>query len=131
MKPISKWRPCEHDGRTFYDVNQTARSPSLSTNDKLPIFDEIRVARGKPNNTKADAHAEVGAMGQAYFNGVRGGSAKLTIIGQDACTFCVSDVKRMALRLELDELTVVQPKGTTKFANPQEFAPLRKGGKSW
>jgi len=77
----------EHDGRTFYDVNQTARSPSLSTNDKLPIFDEIRVARGKPNNTKADAHAEVGAMGQAYFNGVRGGSAKLTIIGQDACTF--------------------------------------------
>src|SRR5882724_1304991 len=57
--------------------------------------------------------------------------AKPTIIGQDACTFCVSDVKRMALRLELDELTVVQPKGTTKFANPQEFAPLRKGGKSW
>jgi hypothetical protein len=121
----------EHGGRLFYDVNQTARNSALATEERLPIYSEAKARVGAPNQTFADAHAEIGAMGQSFAEGVRGGHATLTINGKDACTFCVSDVKKMALHLELDSLTVVQPSGTVQFVGAQDFAPIKLGGKKW
>jgi YD repeat-containing protein len=121
----------EHQGNTFYDVNQTARNSELATDGRLPIYSDAKASVGAPNQTYADAHAEIGAMAQSFDTGARGGSATLTIMGKDACSFCVSDVKRMALQLELDELTVIQPSGTITFTGPQDFAPIKLGGKKW
>ncbi|REL28127.1 hypothetical protein DXX93_17190 [Thalassotalea euphylliae] len=121
----------EHNGQTFYDVNQTARNPQNATGEPLPIYSEKRVERGKPNNTTADAHAEIAALGQSYLAGNRGGSAVLTIHGQDACNFCRTDLKKMANELELESLKVIQPSNTVTFENPEDFKPTKKGGKKW
>lgn len=121
----------EHQGNTFYDVNQTARNPEFATDGRLPIYSEAKASVGAPNQTYADAHAEIGAMAQSFDAGARGGSATLNIMGKDACSFCVSDVKKMALQLELDELTVIQPSGTITFIGPKDFAPVKLGGRKW
>jgi YD repeat-containing protein len=121
----------QHNGSMYYDVNQTARNPALANETRLPIYSESKATAGAPNQTFASAHAEIGAMGQSFIDGNLGGNATLTIYGKDACTFCVSDVKKMALQLKLDSLTVVQPSGTVKFTNPIDFAPVKKGGLKW
>jgi len=100
-------------------------------NAPLPIYSESKALAGAPNQTFASAHAEVGSMGRSFVDGNLGGDAILNIYGKDACTFCVSDVKRMALQLQLDSLTVNQPSGTVKFIGPKDFAPVKKGGLKW
>lgn len=112
-------------------MNQTARNSALATDVKLPIYSESKAIAGKPNQTFASAHAEVGSMGQSFAEGNLGGNAVLNIFGKDACTFCLSDVKRMGLELRLDSLTVHQPSGTVKFMGPNDFAPVKKGGLKW
>ena len=121
----------EHNGNLYYDVNQTARNPLLATDDMLPIYSESKALAGLPNQTFASAHAEVGAMGRSFTEGNVGGDAILNIYGKDACTFCVSDVKKMALQLKLDSLTINQSSGTVKFVTPQDFAPVKRGGLKW
>lgn len=90
-----------HQGKLFYDVNQTARNSAWATDDRLPIYSESRARLGDPNQTRGDAHAEVGAMGQSYDSGMRGGSATLTILGKDACSYCMSDVKKWRFNCNL------------------------------
>ena len=121
----------EHNGSIYYDVNQTARDPKNATNEPLPIYNEKKALAGKPNNTTSDAHAEIGALGQSHTDGNRGGEAVLTLYGKDACSFCQSDIKKMALELGLEKLVVHQPSGTVVFHGPDDFKPTKKGGLRW
>jgi hypothetical protein len=121
----------EHNGQVFYDVNQTARNVANATDQPLPIYNEKRVLAGKPNNTTSDAHAEIGALGKSHAAGNRGGSAVLTIHGKDACSFCRSDIKKMAQQLELQRLEVRQPSSTVIFNSPDDFLSTKKGGLKW
>ncbi|WP_442478210.1 cytidine deaminase-like fold-containing protein [Vibrio quintilis] len=95
------------------------------------MYNEKRALAGKPNNTTSSAHAEIGALFQSYESNNRGGKAILTIYGQDACSFCQSDLKKMALKLELDSLEVHQPTGIVSFNEPKDFKPTKKGGLRW
>ncbi|PKF76753.1 type IV secretion protein Rhs [Vibrio sp. vnigr-6D03] len=121
----------EHNGKVFYDTNQTARNVANATNVPLPIYSEKRALAGKPNNTTSDAHAEIGALAQSYSEGNRGGEAVLTIHGKDACSFCQSDLKKMSKQLELQRLEVRQPSNTVVFDGPEDFKPTKKGGLRW
>ncbi|MEJ2046063.1 MAG: hypothetical protein P8X74_22925, partial [Reinekea sp.] len=121
----------EHNGQVFYDVNQTARNVASSTDQPLPIYNEKRALAGKPNNTTSDTHAEIGTLGQSHAAGNRGGDAVLTIHGKDACSFCQSDLKKMATQLELQRLEVRQPSNTVIFNGPDDFKPTKKGGLRW
>lgn len=120
-----------HKGGVFYDVNQTARNIANATDQHLPIYNEKKALAGKPNNTKATAHAEIGVLGQSHAVGHRGGEAILTIHGKDACNFCQSDLKRMAIQLELERLIVRQPSGDVIFNGPDDFKSTKKGGLRW
>jgi hypothetical protein len=120
----------DHAGRgTFEDVNPTARNPLYRTDEGIPTGSS-KGPRPYNNNT-ADMHAEIGAMYQSYAAGHRGGKAVLKIEGLHACTQCRGDIKKMARLMELDELTVITPEGTFNFRGPQDFLPVKEGGKPW
>ncbi|WP_369600259.1 hypothetical protein AAIA72_10425 [Hahella sp. SMD15-11] len=104
--------------------NQTAR---VGANfDQLTlIFDRIAeksTQSGKvlPNGNMATAHAEVGAIQQAFDAGATSGAdMTLTVTGKAVCGFCRGDLAAMAERAELKSLTVYEEAtGNTLYWQP-------------
>ncbi|MBN2531152.1 MAG: hypothetical protein JXR76_32505 [Deltaproteobacteria bacterium] len=52
------------------------------------------------------ADAEIGAMEQSRRAGNKGGKGVLMVQGKPICPYCQSDIKKMALTLELDSLEI-------------------------
>ncbi|HEY4092614.1 MAG TPA: hemagglutinin repeat-containing protein [Luteibacter sp.] len=97
-------------GKTFSDVNQTARPLADQSNTPTLIADLI--GEDAPNGTYADAHAEIGTIQQAYDAGLtKGQDMTIVVRGQDPCGYCAKNLKAMADRAGLNVLTVVD--GTT------------------
>lgn len=121
----------EHQGSTYEGVNPTARDPALKTNE---VIEPPEGSNALYNGTTSNCHAEVEAMNKSYNAGNRGGKGVLTVEKLDVCPACRnSDVKKMALKLELDELEVHELNSgkTYKFKGPDDFQVKSKGGKSW
>ncbi|MBO9723817.1 MAG: hypothetical protein J7530_05535 [Novosphingobium sp.] len=101
------------DGSVFVDVNQTARSGELAISSQPTLISE-RIAQktaqtGKtlPNGNMADAHAEIGAIQQAFDSGnTQGQSMVLDFVGKDVCGFCRGDIAAAASKAGLNSLTV-------------------------
>ena len=93
----------EMQGHTFTGTNPLDRNPRISS----PIQGLSAV-----NNDKFKMHAEIDAMTQAHDKGLRGGKGVLKIKGKNACSYCKGDIKKMALKLDLDELEVHNHDGT-------------------
>ena len=97
------------DGKTYtyIDVNPKARSLERRTTDKIQA-PEGQKGLSFVNNNMKKAHAEIGSMNQSFTQGHKGGTAVLSVEGQAVCRYCRSDVKKMALNLGLDKLTVYE-----------------------
>ena len=104
------------DGQTYtyVDVNPKARSSERRTTDKIQA-PEGQKGLSCVNNNMKKAHAEVGSMNQSFTKGHKGGTAVLTVEGQAVCRYCRSDVKKMALNLGLDKLTVYEHVNGKKY----------------
>ena len=97
----------------FNDVNQTAR---VGANAEQPTLIAKRVAAssaksGKvlPNGNMGTAHAEVGAMQQAFDAGVTTGADMiLTVTGKAVCGYCRGDLAAMAKEAGLISLSVFE-----------------------
>ncbi|MEJ6405108.1 cytidine deaminase-like fold-containing protein [Yoonia sp. 2307UL14-13] len=103
----------EINGQRIVDHNQTARpanqadpaAPTLISD--LVAAKEARRGRDLPNGNMATAHAEIGAIQQAYDRGLtQGASMKMTVSGQRVCDHCLSDMRHMADRAGLNRLTI-------------------------
>ena len=97
------------NGSVFKDVNLTAR---VGANAGQPILIAERIAEksaqsGKvlPNGNMGTAHAEVGAIQQAFDAGA---DMTLTVTGKAVCGFCRGDVAAMAKKAKLKSLTVYE-----------------------
>ncbi len=112
------------NGKKYYDVNPTARNPRPNPGDSISGLSGI-------NNSTRKAHAEIGALYQALKDGNSGGKCVLRVEGQRVCDYCHSDVKKMAQKLSLDELIVIDESGTYKFIGLSEFKNVSDGGKRW
>lgn len=112
------------NGASFHDVNQTAR---VGVDIEQPTLIAERIAEksaqsGKilPNGNMGTAHAEVGAIQQAFDAGVTSGSAmKLVVKGKAVCGFCRGDVAAMANKADLKSLEVYEEAtGNTLYWQP-------------
>ena len=112
----------EMQGHTFTGTNPLDRNPRISS----PIQGLSAV-----NNDKFKMHAEIDAMTQAHDKGLRGGKGVLKIKGKNACSYCKGDIKKMALKLDLDELEVHNHDGTVHKFSKGDLKPVKKGGKGW
>uniref|UniRef100_A6W0N3 Putative cytidine deaminase C-terminal domain-containing protein n=1 Tax=Marinomonas sp. (strain MWYL1) TaxID=400668 RepID=A6W0N3_MARMS len=106
----------EVDGVKFNDTNQNAR-PSEAANPNIPtlISDDIQVKIDKnpdkpfPNGNMATAHAEVGAIQQAYDAGkTQGKNMTMRVTGEDVCDYCRSDLRKAADKSGLNSLSVYE-----------------------
>jgi hypothetical protein len=103
----------EVNGEVFRDTNPAHRPPvAADTSEPTLIADRALtrdVQRGQPtpNANMADAHAEIGAIQQAYAAGrTTGANMTLTVEGKAVCGFCMGDIAAMAERAGLNSLTV-------------------------
>ena len=112
----------EIGGRVFTGTNPIDRASRIPG-------DTIPGLRG-PNTSRADMHAEIEAMLKAKDAGMRGGTAKLTIRGLEACHRCKGDIKTIARHLDLDELIVDNNGKIVKFSKGQ-LNKIKTGGKGW
>ena len=73
-------------------------------------------------------------MNQSRVAGNVGGNAILTVEGEPVCSYCRSDIKKMALVLKLDNLKVVENvsgKTYTFTSQTGDFYNVGDGGKRW
>ena len=112
------------NGSTFSDVNQTARIGANAQNETL-IAGRVaarEAATGKvlPNGNMGTAHAEIGAIQQAFDAGATAGAdMTLTVTGKAVCGHCIGDVAAMAKQSGLNSLTVIEEAtGNTLFWEP-------------
>ena len=99
------------NGQVFRDVNQTAR---VDANSEKPTLIAARVARKEaekkkslPNSNMGTAHAEVGAIQQAFEAGVTKDAAMtMEVSGKAVCGFCRGDVAAMAEKAGLKSLKI-------------------------
>ena len=112
------------DGSVFSDVNQTAR---VGANVEQPTLIADRVTAkslksGKelPNGNMGTAHAEIGAIQQAFEAGAtKGADMTLTVTGKAVCGFCRGDIAAMANKSGLKSLTVFEEAtGNTLYWQP-------------
>jgi filamentous hemagglutinin len=106
-------------GKVFTDTNQGNRSDYFLGDASRPtlIEDIVQVKIDKrpdknyPNGNMATAHAEIGAIQQAYEQGMTSGKDMVMTVGrQEICTYCLSDIKVMAERAGLKSLTLFEEK---------------------
>jgi len=104
----------EVDGVKYTDTNQTSRPPELADpNTPTLINDRIEVKLTQnpdkpiPNGNMATAHAEIGAIQQAYDAGMtQGRTMTMTVTGKDVCGYCRGDVAAAAEKAGLQSLEV-------------------------
>ncbi|MFZ5637841.1 MAG: cytidine deaminase-like fold-containing protein [Pseudomonadota bacterium] len=100
-------------GAFFEDVNQTARvgrnveQPTLIA-DRV-LAKELESGRAFPNGNMATAHAEIGALQQAFDAGASSsGRATLIVTGEPVCGYCRGDIAAMAQRANLLYLEIFE-----------------------
>jgi hypothetical protein len=114
----------ELHGRVFEDVNPVCRTERTAG----PTVQGVRPG----NADRWTMHAEFGAMLQACDAGLRGGDGKLVVEGIKICPWCKGDIKTLARELRLQSLSVVDADGVRiEFLAPDDFRPIRQGGKAW
>ena len=104
----------EIDGKVYVDTNQRARGNRFSDPNKLTLIAQ-NVANKKPqkngspypNANMRDAHAEIGAIQQAYEKGVtKGKNMVIHVQGRDVCTHCRQDIASAAEKAGLKSVIV-------------------------
>ncbi|WP_373798247.1 deaminase [Glaesserella sp.] len=104
----------EIDSKVYIDTNQNARAPILADPNKPTLITEniANKAPAKngatyPNANMAEAHAEIGAIQQAYEKGVtKGKDMVIHVQGRDVCTYCRNDIATAAKNAGLKSVTV-------------------------
>jgi filamentous hemagglutinin len=97
------------------DSNQTARAAGLA-DENAPTLITDRVSfkiaeEGKalPNGNMANAHAEIGAIQQAFNAGkITGKDMTMTVTGEAVCGYCVGDIAQAAEKAGLKSLTIFE-----------------------
>jgi filamentous hemagglutinin len=105
-------------GRTFTDVNQTARPLVSADASQATLIADRAIARGgatAANGNMATAHAEIGAIQQAYNAGATVGQDMVMNVTRAPCTYCAGDIPEMASRAGLRSLIIY-------YRNPQTLA---------
>ena len=123
----------EHNKNVYYDVNPKARDKSFK-NDLIIEGPKGKKGLSNVNNTMNKAHAEIGAMNQSQLAGNKGGYAVLRVGGAKICNYCRSDIKKMAMVLELNHLTVIEEVTGVTYEFDEEtndFLNISEGGKRW
>ncbi|WP_080433649.1 hemagglutinin repeat-containing protein [Burkholderia ubonensis] len=105
--PVQVTADASIGGRSFYDVNQTARGVGFA-DPSQPTLISKWVLPGDPNGVYGEAHAEIGVIQQAYNAGLtQGQSMTIVVRGLSPCSYCNSDLMRMADAAGLSKLTIV------------------------
>ncbi|MDI2111773.1 cytidine deaminase-like fold-containing protein [Commensalibacter nepenthis] len=94
----------EVNGQKFTDTNQKARPAEQANKDEPTLIaDRINSKKEKtgndklPNGNMADAHAEIGAIQQAYKAGLtKDADLTINVVGKDVCGFCRGDIAAAA-----------------------------------
>jgi hypothetical protein len=120
-------------GSTFNDTNQGARVGG-DPNKPTLIADQVAAKKLKkpgkeyPNGNMADAHAEVGAIQQAFeAKATVGKDMKMTVTGQPVCPYCRSDIPKMAKAAGLKSLTIYEEvtKQTLYWEPGKKLKPIK------
>ncbi|MFM0739263.1 PAAR domain-containing protein [Paraburkholderia xenovorans] len=132
IKPIVTAKG-EIGGTVFSDVNQTARATELADPNKPTLIaDRVSAkaeATGKalPNGNMADAHAEIGAIQQAFDAGTtQGANMSMTVTGKDVCGFCKGDIAAAADKAGLNSLTIQAEDDVTGLPKTYYWSPGMK-----
>lgn len=104
----------EIDGKVYIDTNQNARSSIFADPNKPTLIAEniaskkpIKNGGTYPNANMAEAHAEIGAIQQAYEKGVtKGKDMVIHVQGRDVCSYCRNDIATAARKAGLKSVTV-------------------------
>ncbi len=105
--PVQVTADASIGGRSFFDVNQTARATGSTSANKPTLIADL-VEPGSPNGTYGTAHAEIGTIQQAYDAGLtKNESMTIIVRGQAPCDYCQSHLIKMANAAGLNQLTVV------------------------
>lgn len=102
----------EVNGQKFTDTNQRARPPELANkDDPTAIVDRVDKKKKRnpdyPNGNMADAHAEIGAMEQAYRAGLaKDADLVINVTGRDVCNYCKGDISAMAKQVGAKSVTI-------------------------
>ncbi|MBA4822553.1 VENN motif pre-toxin domain-containing protein [Pantoea ananatis] len=100
----------EVNGQKFKDTNQTARPAEQANKDQPTLIsdrvtskEQSLVEKGKtnnlplPNSNMANAHAEIGAIQQAYNAGkTQDANLTINVAGKDVCSYCRGDIAAAA-----------------------------------
>ena len=111
------------NGRVYIDTNQKARADKFSDPNKPTLIAENVAAKPPlkngspyPNSNMENAHAEIGAIQQAYDQGVtKGKSMVINVQGKDVCDYCKNDIAIAAEKAELKSVTVHAIDNRTKL----------------
>ena len=111
------------NGRVYVDTNQKARADKFSDPNKLTLIAENVAAKPPlkngspyPNSNMENAHAEIGAIQQAYDRGVtKGKSMVINVQGKDVCDYCKNDIATAAEKAGLKSVTVHAIDNRTKL----------------
>lgn len=123
LNPITVKAVFEIQGYTFTGVNPREREPRNAR----PIIGLSGV-----NNDEFKMHAEIDAMIQAQKKDLEGGIGILKVTGKIVCPYCKGDIKKMAQRLNLEKLTVIDADGKIyTFTGENELKPVKNGGRGW
>lgn len=112
-------------GSVFVDVNQTARSTTAADASSSTLIADRALARGpnSPNSNMANAHAEIGAIQQAFNAGRTAGQDMVLAVSRPPCGFCAGDIPAMAERAGLRSLTVIYTNPTTGIVTRYPWVP--------
>ncbi|MDH0053181.1 tRNA(Arg) A34 adenosine deaminase TadA [Pantoea sp. PA1] len=110
----------EVNGQKFKDTNQTARPAEQANKDQPTLIsdrvtskEQSLVEKGKtnnlplPNSNMANAHAEIGAIQQAYNAGkTQDANLTINVAGKDVCSYCRGDIAAAAQASGAKSITI-------------------------
>ena len=115
---------------SFSDVNQTARTgvdpeqPTLIADRIASKVEKNTAGKSYPNATMGTAHAEIGAIQQAFNAGkTKGQSMTMSVSGKDVCGYCKGDIAAAAERAGLKSLTINAIDNVTKLPKIYQWTP--------
>ena len=102
------------NGKIYVDTNQRARSDILADSNKPTLISDYVLSKPPmknsspyPNSNMQNAHAEIGAIQQAYDRGeTKGKSMTIIVQGKDVCTYCRNDIAIAAEKAGLEFVTI-------------------------
>lgn len=106
------------DGAKYSDTNQGVRPSQLADFNKPTLINDVvqakidkRPDKNYPNGNMGTAHAEVGVIQQAFEKGMTNDRNMLmSVSGEKVCSYCSSDLVKMAQKSGLKSLTIYEEK---------------------